>query len=136
MVDPKFTSLTSTAKFQKLAMLKEYQEIVLNEEERKSRAQSLDEEISKAMSEDSARLSELTLNQAKYMLELTKVKEESQKENFIWAYIAYNRLSERSFLTLKKFIDELHTNPNKGLKRPSLKNAFDELAFNYCQVCL
>ena len=37
---------------------------------------------------------------------------------------------------IKKFVTPLHAPPHKGMKKPSLKNAFDELAFNFCQVCL
>jgi len=47
-----------------------------------------------------------------------------------------NRINPSQFETLKTFIMPAHSNPNKGLKQPTLKNAFDELAFNLCQVCM
>ena len=50
---------------------------------------------------DTNRLSELTLNQAKYLVDLTKATEESHKENLIAAYIATNNLKPESFDDIK-----------------------------------
>ena len=53
MVDPKFSVLTSTSKFQKLALVKDYQELVVGREEDKmEKAMSLEEQIAKVKSED------------------------------------------------------------------------------------
>ena len=63
MVDPKFSVLTSTSKFQKLALVKDYQELVVGrEEDRMEKALSLEEQIAKVRSEDQDRVSELVLN--------------------------------------------------------------------------
>jgi len=69
------------------------------------------------------------------LLQLTKATEQSKKEDFISAFMLLNKINEEHFETIKNFITE-DVNPNKGQKRPTLKNAFDELAFNFCQVCL
>lgn len=68
MAEPKFTSMTATAKFQKFALLKSYHDFVTDGEEQKQRKEKLQIETAEALSEDSARLSELTLNQAKYLI--------------------------------------------------------------------
>lgn len=88
-----------------------------------------------AIRDDTNRLNELVLNQAKYFIELTKASQENQKDNFIAAYLGIERLCQTNFETIKNFIAPSH-GITKGNKRPSLKNAFDELAFNFCQVCL
>ena len=76
MVDPKFTSLTSTAKFQKLNLLATYQNTIVSEEERKVSQSRSESEVAMAIREDTNRLNELVLNQAKYYIDLTKVSQE------------------------------------------------------------
>lgn len=69
MAEPKFTSLTATAKFQKLSLVKSYHDFVTNdEEEKKEHREKIERKTAKALSKDSGRLSELTLNQAKYLI--------------------------------------------------------------------
>lgn len=75
MVEPKLTSLTSTAKFQKLTLLKDYQDAIFEEEQKKGKSEQM-KEFSKAQGEDSERLNELILNQAKYLVRLTKATED------------------------------------------------------------